>query len=265
MDEILRTRRAASFGGVADVYERTRPGYPDEAVRWMAGSGPAKVLEVGAGTGKLTASLLAQGHLVVATDPTAQMLRPLRRNVAEAPAAQCISERLPFASSSFDVVVTGQAFHWFDSGQALPEIARVLRPGGVFALVWNIRDESVPWVRRLGRLMGSEELESPVEVLEASGLFDGVEHETFRHWQEIHRDSLMGLVESRSYVAEMGEDDRAALLEQVGQLYDDYGRGHDGMLLPYHCDAFRCRVSGLADSRRDQDPPLDDGLLIDFS
>ncbi|HEX2175579.1 MAG TPA: class I SAM-dependent methyltransferase [Nocardioidaceae bacterium] len=265
MDESLRTRRARAFGGVAEVYERTRPDYPEEAVRWMVGSAPGRVLELGAGTGKMTARLVAQGHQVVATDPAAPMLEPLRKRVAAAWTVQSTAERIPLLSSSVDAVVAGQAFHWFDAGNALEETARVLRPAGTLALVWNLRDETVPWVRRLGRLIGSEQPEDPTELLEGTGLFDGVEHKTFRHWQEVHRDSLVGLVESRSAISELPDRERADVLAKVGDLYDDYGRGPDGMLLPYLCHAYRCRVSGLANFRRDQEAPLDDGLLIDFS
>lgn len=265
MDESLRMRRAKTFGGIADVYDRTRPGYPDEAVRWMVGTTPGRVLELGAGTGKLTASLLAHGHTVAATDPERQMLRPLRKRLKSAFVAAARAEQIPLASSSVDTVVAAQCFHWFTPDQALPEIARVLRPGGTLALVWNLRDETVPWVRRLGRLIGSEQPDDPTDVLEESGLYDGIEHHTFRHWQEVYRDSLVDLVASRSKVADMPEDERTALLAKVGELYDDYGRGHDGMLLPYHCETFRCRVSGLANFRREQDPPVGDGLLIDFS
>jgi SAM-dependent methyltransferase len=268
MDESLRTRRARTFGGVADVYERTRPDYPGEAVRWMLGSTPAHaldVLELGAGTGKLTAPLLAQGHHVVASDPSAPMLQQLRARHRGTRVVQAAAERIPLASSSVDAVVVGQAFHWFDTGRALEEIARVLRPAGTLAVVWNLRDETVPWVRRLGRLIGSEPHEDPTELLEGSGLFDGLEHKSFRHWQEVFRDSLMGLVESRSRVADLDEAERAEVLRKVGELYDDYGRGHDGMLLPYQCHAYRCRVSALANFRRDQESPVDDGLLIDFS
>jgi SAM-dependent methyltransferase len=265
MDESLRARRAQTFGGIAEVYERTRPGYPEEAVRWMLGSTPGTVLELGAGTGKLTSVLLQQGHRVVATDPAEPMLRPMRKRLKAARLVLAGAERIPVRSSSVDAVVAGQAFHWFDADRALAEIARVLRPGGTLALVWNLRDETVPWVRRLGRLIGSEQPEDPTEGLEESGLFDGIETKTFRHWQEVFRESLLGLVESRSRVAQLAEDERAKVLEQVGELYDDYGRGHDGMLLPYRCEAYRCRVSGLANFRREQDAPLDDGLLIDFS
>jgi ubiquinone/menaquinone biosynthesis C-methylase UbiE len=265
MDESLRTRGAKVFGDVADVYERTRPGYPDEAVRWMAGPTPGTVLELGAGTGKLTATLLAHGHRVVATDPAPRMLQPLRRRLRQAHVVQARAEQIPLSASSVDTVLAGQAFHWFDTGPALAEIARVLRPGGTLALVWNLRDETVPWVRRLSRLIGSEQPEEPTGTLEESGLFDGIEEHTFRHWQEVQRDSLVGLVESRSRIAALPDDERADVLAKVGELYDDYGRGHDGMLLPYHCRAYRCRVSGLANFRREQDPPVDDGLLIDFS
>jgi SAM-dependent methyltransferase len=265
MDDSLRSRRARAFGGVADVYERTRPGYPEEAVRWMTGPEPGTVLELGAGTGKLTAELLRHGHRVVATDLSAAMLRPMRRRLTGTRFVQARAERLPFASASFDAVVAGQAFHWFDTDRALPDIARVLRPGGTLALVWNVHDETVPWVRRLVRMIGAEAPPDPTELLEDSGLFGGVEQHTFRHWHQVYRDSLVGLVESRSAVAEMPDDERAAVLARVGELYDDYGRGHDGMLLPYHCEAYRCRVSGAADHRRGQHDPFDDGLLIDFS
>jgi SAM-dependent methyltransferase len=265
MEESPRTRRAKTFSDVAEVYERTRPGYPVDAVRWMAGTTPARVLELGAGTGKLTATLLDHGHQVIATDPTAQMLAPLRKRMKAAAVVQAGAEHIPLASSSVDAVVAAQAFHWFEPDLALGEVARVLRPGGTFALVWNLRDETVPWVRRLSRLIGSEQPDDPTALLEGSGLFDGLEQHTFRHWQEVQRDSLIGLVRSRSVIAALPDDERSALLEKVGELYDDYGRGHDGMLLPYHCRTYRCRVSGLANFRRDRDTPVDDGLLIDFS
>ncbi|HET7328130.1 MAG TPA: class I SAM-dependent methyltransferase, partial [Nocardioidaceae bacterium] len=149
---------------------------------------------------------------------------------------------------------------------ALPEIARVLRPGGTLSIVWNYRDETVPWVRRLGRIIGSDgPADDPVEVLEESGLFDGTERQTFRHWQQVGRESLIGLVASRSVVVTMGERERAEVLAAVGALYDDYGRGHDGMLLPYVTHCFRAHVSSARFAPRQSTDGLDDGLLIDFS
>jgi SAM-dependent methyltransferase len=256
-------RQRLSFGGVAGCYERARPGYPDEAVRWLVGPGQARVLELGAGTGKLTSRLVAHGHRVLASEPSLPMLRQLRSSAWR---VQSAAEAIPLRSSSVDVVAAAQAFHWFDHAAALPEIARVLRPDGVIALAWNYRDESVPWVRRLSDIIGGEPLgEGPVPSLVQSGLFGEVEHRSFRFWQPMDRPLLLDLVRSRSYVAVMTDAERSTLLEKVGQLYDDYGRGRDGMLMPYLTECFRARVTGLANFRRESSGGAGDGLLIDFS
>jgi SAM-dependent methyltransferase len=263
--EEFRPPERLIFGSVADVYQQSRPDYPTEAVRWLTGPGRARVLELGAGTGKLTGVLAGLGHQVIATDPSAPMLAELRKAVRDVATLQAAAERIPLASSSVDVVAAATAFHWFEADTALPEIARVLRPDGVLALAWNLRDESVPWVRRLGTLMGHDSLDpTPSDVLAGTGLFAPVEYKRFRFWQPVDRQSLLGLVRSRSYVAAMPEDERAGLLERVAALYDEYGRGHDGMLLPYLTECFRARVTGLANYRRDQEP-LTEGLLIDFT
>jgi SAM-dependent methyltransferase len=264
---------AAGFAAAADVYERARPSYPQDAVDWIverAGLRPGRVVvDLAAGTGKLTRLLVPSGAEVVAVEPVPEMRAKLEEVVPGVSALYGTAERLPFADGSADVVTVAQAFHWFDHERALPEIARVLRPGGTLALVWNLRDESVPWVRRLGKLIGSERPgddpnKDAVEILERSGLFEGIETRTFRHWQEVGRDSLIGLVESRSYVAAMAERERAALLRQVGELYDEYGRGHDGMQLPYLTECYRAHVVSTFGTGGTHGG-LDDGLLIDFS
>ena len=172
------------FGEVADAYDRARPGFPAEAARWLVGAEHARVLELGAGTGKLTVELAGQGHQVFATDPSAPMLAHLRRAVPGAWVAQAAAEAVPVNTSAVDVVVAAQSFHWVDHSVAVPEIARLLRPGGALGLVWHHRDESVPWVRRLSELMGSagsEQLdEGPSTTLLRSGLFGVVEHHRFR-------------------------------------------------------------------------------------
>ncbi|MGH3412851.1 MAG: class I SAM-dependent methyltransferase [Marmoricola sp.] len=275
---------AHSFGGVADSYARGRPSYPAEAATWLTGHGRHVVLDLGAGTGKLTRVLADAGHRVYATDPSVEMLAHLRRAAPEAHATVGTAEQIPVASRSIDVVVCAQAFHWFDHEAALPEIARVLRPGGCLALVWNQRDEGIPWVRKLGRLIGTEgQDEDLVKPLRETPYFGFVEERQFRIWQKLDRDTLMDLVRSRSYIAVMPEDERAALLTEVGSLYDDYGRGHDGMLLPYLTNCYRAVVrqqDPLAEPRRDEAaedgepteestrppaPPEDPGTqLIDF-
>lgn len=267
---------AHSFGGVADAYERGRPTYPADAVRWMLGEQPLTVLELGAGTGKLTRVMVELGHDVHATDPDAEMLRILEKNLPGVPTAQAGAEEIPLLAGSVDAVVAAQAFHWFDLDRALPEIARVLNPGGRLCLVWNTRNEKIPWVRRLGAIIGTQEqLRNPVEAMIFSELFGFVEEQEFSHWQSVDRRSIQDLVLSRSNVAVLDEDGRAAKLAEVVAFYDEYGRGMDGMQLPYVTRCFRADVldrprSASGDEEPDDEsgqPPTDgpdDMLLIDF-
>jgi SAM-dependent methyltransferase len=278
------TRWARSFGPVAAAYDRGRPGYPQEAAAWLIGREAAKVLELGAGTGKLTAELVALGHDVHATDPDQAMLAVLDERVPGATTTAAGAEELPLPDRSVDVVVAAQAFHWFDLDRALPEIARVLRPGGHLALVWNQRDERIPWVKRLGRLIGTQEqLREPAQPLVQSGLFGFVEEQDFQIWQDVNRESILDLARSRSNIAVLDDEAREAKLAEVLAFYDDFGRGMDGMQLPYVTRCFRAAVLGSpgpddgADPTRAEDGTTDpapgsgpsdgtdtDLLLIDF-
>jgi SAM-dependent methyltransferase len=266
MDAEVPRNRADSFGGVADAYAQYRPSYPDEAVRWLVGSSPGRVLELGAGTGLLTKHIVALGHDVVACDPARGMLRHLAKNIPQARPLQSRAEAIPLPTSSVDVVATAQAFHWFDSERALPEIARVLRPGGVLALVWNSGDRKVPWVKRVFDLIDLEDAADLGDPVADSDLFATADARVFRHWQPMGKETLVGFIASTSQAATLPERERAALLEEVAELYDSYGRGHDGMLMPWRAHCYRARVSGLAaQASRDADAGYDDALLIDFS
>jgi SAM-dependent methyltransferase len=273
---------AHSFGSVADAYERGRPGYPREAVAWLLGEQPLTVLEIGAGTGKLTETLVELGHDVHATDPDDEMLARLRTRLPDVPTSVAGAEQRPAPDAAYDVVVGAQCFHWFDHDRALPEIARVLRPGGHLALIWNQRDERIPWVKRFGRIIGSQDQRSSAEPLEESAHFGEVEGEEFRHWQVIDRDSVQDLVLSRSNVAVLDAAGREAKVAEVLEFYDDYGRGMDGMQLPYVASCFRAVVAERSVAERSEGersegeagpetsaPVTDDGadpdvLLIDF-
>jgi ubiquinone/menaquinone biosynthesis C-methylase UbiE len=271
----LMTDPSRSFGSVVDAYDRARPTYPREAAAWLVGDQPTTVLELGAGTGKLTAVLVGLGHDVHATDPDEQMLARLRENLPDVRTSVAGAEDIPAPDASYDVVVVAQAFHWFDHEKALPEIARVLKPGGRLAVVWNQRDERIPWVRRLGAIIGVQDQIRSDEVMVTSPLFGFVEDQEFRHWQVVDRASIQDLALSRSNVAVLDDEGRAAKLAEVLAFYDDYGRGMDGMQLPLRACCFRAAVVGRpkvepgAPQEVPDEPVTDDGsdadvLLIDF-
>ncbi|HET9461782.1 MAG TPA: class I SAM-dependent methyltransferase [Gaiellaceae bacterium] len=230
----------SSFAKVADAYERGRPGYPDEAVRWLAGEAPRDVVDLGAGTGKLTRSLVALGHRVTAVEPLDEMRAELEAALPGVPALAGRAESVPLPDSSTEVVTCGQAFHWFDHGIALSEIARVLRTGGRLALVWNSRDDRDPWMARLSAIIENETVQETdvLPVLDSSGLFGQVEQAQFSFEQVLGRDGLLDLVLSRSYCAKLSPEDREPILAAVGALYDETA-SPKGVRLAYLTECFR--------------------------
>lgn len=233
-----RVRRAGSFGGVAQAYERSRPGYPDDAVTWLTSlptgavaaarpsGGRARVLDLGAGTGKLTRSLVAAGHDVVAVEPSGPMLELLRAGLPSVETHEGTAEAIPVDDASCDVVIVAQAFHWFDSAAAVPEIARVLRPAGRLALVWNLRDVSVPWVREFWSVIAPDEPRTVVSAdLPDGSPFGPWDRADFTFTQAVDRDAAMELALSRSYVASASPERREALLDRAGWVFDAHTSG----------------------------------------
>lgn len=233
--------RALSFGSVAESYERSRPGYPDDAVQWLVGTTTLDVVDLGAGTGKLTRSLVALGHRVTAVEPLPEMLAQLRVAVPGARAVEGGAEAIPLPDASADVVTAAQAFHWFDHGPALREIARVLRPGGRIVLIWNMRDESEEWVAELSDAMvgRTQFVAEAADVLDACGLFGPVVEATFGpHVQDVDRETLRELVLSRSYCAVLSDAERAPVFARVDGLFDRHSQ--NGVVrLPYLAECFR--------------------------
>lgn len=242
-----RDEMAASFGSAAKEYEAGRPSYPVAAVEWLlAPVGPhPRVADVGAGTGKLTTALVDAGADVIAVEPDAAMLATLREALPGVETLIGSAERMNLPDESVDAVVLGQAWHWVDVVAASAEVGRVLKPGGVLGLIWNIRDESTPWVARLGAIMKGSHAE---ELLAGAGPsvavpFGALEHESWRWSRRLTRHELTAMVRSRSYIITAAPTERDRILAEVEELFAaSCHRGQDGVEvvdLPYRTEAFR--------------------------
>jgi SAM-dependent methyltransferase len=230
-----RLRLGASFGTVAAAYAEHRPDYAEAAIRWalepVAAREPLRVLDLGAGTGKLTASLVGLGAYVTAVEPDPAMLAELRGSLGSVTALAGSAEQIPLPDASVHAVLAGQAMHWFDLDRAIPEIARVLSGGGVLAGLWNVDDDEVGWVRELAQISrGKANVtrrrwrertgRARQERLAAagSGLFQTPEIGEFAHGQLRTADSLVATIATHSNFLVLAPADRARLLAQVGDF-----------------------------------------------
>ena len=232
-----KLEHARSFGGVADVYEASRPGYPVDAVAWLVRPEQSHVVDVGAGTGKLTRAL-------VAVDPSAQMLEVLRNTVPGVETLVGTGERMPLPDESVDAVTFAQAWHWVDAPIASAEAGRVLKPGGTLGLIWNFRDERVDWVRELGVAMhadGDQYTTGMDADPHVHAPFGEPETASFEWTQPFSRDGLIDLVRSRSYFAVMTAPQKERTLQAVRDLLDGHPQlsGSNTIELPYVTLAFR--------------------------
>ncbi|MBM7505364.1 class I SAM-dependent methyltransferase [Agromyces aurantiacus] len=240
-------RSARSFGAAASVYGAARPGYPVDAVAWLVGDA-RRVLDLGAGTGRLTEALLELDLDVLAVDPVEEMLEELEVRVPGVPRILGTAEDIPIEDASVDAVVAGQAWHWFIPERAVPEIARVLRPGGVLGLVWNSRDTTVDWLRQAGAIMherhdASASFESYVRV---GPPFGPIEEHRVEWVERMSRARFLDLVRSRShYLTAAPAEQRSviAALETLLTTHPDVA-GADELAVPYVTRCFRTRLRG---------------------
>lgn len=230
-----RRERSLSFGSQAAAYERGRPSYPPEAIDWLLPAGTTRnVLDLGAGTGKLTARLVERGWDVVAVDPIPEMLEVLSAALPGTPALLGTAEQIPLPDDSMDAVLVAQAWHWFDPQRAVAEVARVLRPGGRLGLLWNVRDDRLGWVREFGEIIGLEHdwANARVELPEP---FTDVATRRVEWTNYLTREALVDYVASRSYCITSPAEVRSRTLDRVRELLDSHPAlaGSAGLALPY--------------------------------
>jgi SAM-dependent methyltransferase len=211
--------RARSFGARAADYAEHRPGYPADGVRWALGAAARpvrEVLDLAAGTGKLTEGLLPLGLTVTAVEPDDGMRTELSDRFPRVNALSGTAEEIPLAAGSVDAVLVGQAFHWFDQPAALGEIARVLRPGGGFAALWNGEDDSVEWVAGLLEVSDTRRNITPERfALPAHPGFAPFEEASFPHAHRRTIESTAKTFGTRSWLLVLPPDERAATLARI--------------------------------------------------
>lgn len=237
---------ATSFGAAAGAYDVGRPTYPADAVAWLFEGTDAPIVDivdVGAGTGKLTRALLGEGRRLTAIDPDPEMLAVLAAASPDVVTAVGTAESLPLADDSADLVTLGQAWHWVDPAAGSAEIGRVLRPGGTLGLLWNVRDDSVPWVAAMSAIMHHSAGERIIhdDAVAVGAPFGPLEERTWSWTRAIDRSALLDMVASRSYVITADATTRERIDAQLAELFDSLPELADGgtVDLPYTTHVFR--------------------------
>jgi ubiquinone/menaquinone biosynthesis C-methylase UbiE len=244
---------AKGFANAADSYERGRPEYPAEALEYLIrslGIGPrSKIMDLGAGTGKFTRLLVSTRAALTAVEPVEEMRKKFASVLPEFVILSGTAESIPAPNLSFDAVVAAQAFHWFASGAALREIHRILKPNGKLGLIWNLRDESLDWVSELTRIVDVHEADVPryktgawKKVFDQTPIFTPLEKRSFKYNQPGNIETVLDLVQSRSYIAALPDQTRETVLKKVVELLKKHPqtKGKDEIMIPYSTDVYWC-------------------------
>jgi len=253
MSEAVHPVAASGFTNAAGIYAASRPSYPPAAMDWLRDrlgiESGSKVIEVGAGPGKFTHLLVDAGADILATDPVPGMLGALSKALPDVQTAVASADALPVADASMDAVVCATAFHWFASADVVAEFHRALRPGGTLGLIWNVRDERVPWVARLSAITNRYEDAEPRQrtgqwrtPFPAPGFTDL--HETAMAYE--HRgsaeDVIVGRTLSTSFIAALPDARRAEIEREVRALIAETPelQGPE-VVFPYITRGYDCR------------------------
>ena len=255
MDQGQKINPAAAkgFGNAVDSYERGRPEYPAEALEHFIsflGIGPqSHVLDLGAGTGKFTRLLVPTMATLAAVEPVEAMRKKFASILPDIQILSGTAESIPAVNSSFDVVVVAQAFHWFEGDSTLKEIHRVLKSNGNLGLIWNVRDESFDWVLELTKILNNHSASVPrygtnewKKVFYRNPAFTQLEKRSFSHKQKGTIETVIDLVQSRSYIGALHNEDREIVLHQVRELLERHPKtkGKDEIEIPYRTDVYWC-------------------------
>lgn len=235
--------------------------YPAAALDWLVGDRPARILDLGSGVGAVARLLADRGHDVFCIDRDVEAVATLPGRLGTRLHVAGQVESLPYLSCHFDVVTSSANLHRFAPGLALSEIARVLKPGGVLAVAYNVRDDTVPWVKRLAAVLqqvdpsamiGQYGVDSVQNVID-SPYFSSVDHRNFRNWVPIDRPGLIAMVERRPETAALDASSREQVLAEVGAVYDSSARPPEPLLLPYRAACWRAFVDHSALAIADDD------------
>ncbi len=245
-----------------------RDPFPASALAWLAPDFPSSILGVGRATASTAGRLLRAGHRLTLVDRSAAALNSMHHRLTGVTAIAATADALPFIPCAFDAVIVAQGLHLFAPGLALAEFARVLVPGGRLGVQYTVRDDSVPWVRRLAGILqavdphamsGDTGVESTA-ALASNPYFPAVERHDFRMWVPMSRDGLLEMVAGSPRIASLDDATRGGLLGEVGALYDGSTRASGPLLLPYRVACWRAVVD-----HSELSAPLalpDDGLRI---